>query len=175
MTTWFSGFDGTLRVGLSSKVMNTFLAHQQNRFWQGERGGVLFASSFGTQDGKVEVVEVSLPHAKDKSTRFSLKLDHERTQQEINSAFDRGLHFTGYWHTHPQHAPRLSGQDVASILPAVKIANVDLVRVLMVVVGIGRERAPVDLCAIEKISGNIERLVPLDLLGANGAFMERTQ
>lgn len=158
MTTWYSGFHDALRVTFAPEALQVFHAHQQHRFWQSERGGVLFAASVGTYDGRVVVTHASPPHANDRSSRYSLTLNPTRVQGEISAAYARGLHFVGYWHTHPQRAPRLSDQDAQSMLPIVAGSGIDLARVLIVVVGMGRDSVPLDVCAVDKLSARVERL-----------------
>lgn len=159
MPTWYCGFDDTLRVSFNSAALRVFHANQQHRVWYGERGGVLFAATVGAEDGRVEVMNASPPHSRDQSARYSLRLDPKRVQQDIDSAYAQGLHFVGYWHTHPQSVPRLSEQDISTILPVMNSAGLDLARVLMVVVGVGRNEAPIDVCAVTKASSQVERLI----------------
>ncbi len=149
-----------LRVGFSTSASQTLALHQQLHFWQNERGGVLLASSVGASDGVVEVVRVTPPHRDDRAGWYWLKLDHARVLNEIQGAFDQGLHFVGYWHTHAQVRPQLSSQDVDAMMPAIRGAGLDLQRLLMVVVG-GRRRAlALDVCAVDCATGAWERLVP---------------
>jgi len=156
----FKDATGGLRIGFSASASRTLALHQQLHFWQNERGGVLLASSVGASDGLVEVVRVTSPHRNDRSGWYWLKLDHARVLNEIRSAFDQGLHFVGYWHTHPQVRPQLSSQDVAAMMPAIRGADLDLQRLLMVVVGGRRGELALDVCAVDCASGAWERLVP---------------
>lgn len=160
MESRFADATRRLRVGFSTSASQTLALHQQLHFWQNERGGVLLASSVGASDGVVEVVRVTPPHRHDRAGWYWLKLDHARVLNEIQGAFDLGLHFVGYWHTHPQARPQLSSQDVDAIMPAIRGAGLDLQRLLMVVVG-GRRRAlALDVCAVDCATGAWERLVP---------------
>ena len=157
---FFAGFDGQLSVAFSSNAASTFAVHQQRHFWQHERGGILLASSVGAADGYVEVSEATPPHRKDRSGRSWLKLDHMRVLQEIREGFGRSLHFVGYWHTHPETHPHLSSQDVAAMVPAVRDADMDLLRILMVVVGGHHNYVRLDVCVVERSTGAITRLIP---------------
>lgn len=152
----FSGLDG-VRVTFSSIAVATFDAHQQRRFWHRERGGVLLATSVGEADGHVHIAEATAPHRDDRAGRYWLSFDHRRVLDEIHNAFTRGFHFVGYWHTHPEDYPQLSSQDVAALMPIIRSADLDLLRILMVVVG----RAPilrVDACIVDRRTGEITRL-----------------
>jgi hypothetical protein len=160
MESRFEDATGRLRVGFSTLASQTLALHQQLHFWQNERGGVLVASSVGARDGVVEVVRVTPPHRDDRAGRYWLKLDHARVLKEIQGAFKLGLHFVGYWHTHPQVRPKLSSQDVAAMMPAIQGADLDLQRLLMVVVGGRRGALALDVCAVDCATGAWDRLRP---------------
>lgn len=147
-----------LQVRLSPAAIITLTAHQQLRFWQPERGGVLLASSVGACDGVVEVVRVTPPHRDDRAGRCWLKLNHARVLREIDAAFAEGLHFVGYWHSHPELHPQLSTQDVAALLPTLQTSDLDLQRILMVVIGGRRDLLTADVCVVDRTTGAIERL-----------------
>lgn len=158
MSAYFCDVKNSLRIGFSASACNVFALHQQLHFWQFERGGVLLASSVGSTDGVVDIVEVTAPHRDDRAGPYSLKLDHARVLREINEGFERGLHFVGYWHTHPQRRPRLSPQDAIAMKPALQGSGLDLSRILMVVVGGRRGAVELDVCAVECATGTMERL-----------------
>ncbi len=54
------------------------------------------------------------PHKADKAGRTWLELDPERCKKEIQEANALGLRLIGYWHTHPQVIPQISGADISS-------------------------------------------------------------
>lgn len=156
----FAGFEGQLTVDFSTATAATFASHQQHRFWQNERGGVLLASSVGATDGYVEVMEATPPHRLDRAGWSWLELNQARVLSNIHDGFARGLHFVGYWHTHPEAHPRLSSQDVAAMMPVIRGADLDLLRVVMVVVGGNRDVVKLDVCVIERATSAITRLRP---------------
>lgn len=164
----FADSAGRLRVGFSQPALETFASHLQVRFWHSERGGVLLASSFGASDGFVEIMRVTPPHQDDRAGRHWLKINHTRVLQEINHAFEGGLHFVGYWHTHPQARPLLSSQDVVALTPALRGFGLDLQRILMVVVGGPRIAPRLDVCAVDCATGAWDRLAPDTATGSHG-------
>lgn len=168
----FSDSQNTLHVDFLPLAIETLEAHQQRRCWQNERGGVLLASSVGATDGVVVIAQATPPHRSDCAGRHWLKLDHERILREIRSAFELGLHFVGYWHTHPQVRPLLSSQDVASIVPAVQKADLDLQRLLMVVVGGRKSMLALDVCVVECTTGKCDRLT-MSIKGSVTGFANR--
>jgi hypothetical protein len=154
----FVGCDQTLFVTFSADVLSTFQVQQQLHFWQRERGGLLFARSVGRTDGRVDVVQATGPNPWDKSGRTWLKLDHRRCLNEITTRFEAGLHFVGYWHTHPEIKPKLSGQDIASAWPLMTDPGIDLARLLLVVVGGNQGSTALDVSVLDRRNGDI---VPL--------------
>ena len=154
--------DGTLTVELTAKVITLMAQHRQLRFWHRERGGLLFASSIGALDGRVALAEASPPHSRDRSGRTWLELDHQRCIEEIRDCFARGLHFVGYWHTHPERYPRLSSQDAVALRPLVNDPGIDLVRLIMIVVGNSREELVFDVAVFDRRNGSIESMFPIE-------------
>lgn len=154
--------DGTLLVELSAHVIALMTQHRQLRFWHRERGGLLFAPSIGASDGHVLLTEASPPHRHDRSGRTWLELDHRRCIEEIRHRFARGLHFVGYWHTHPERFPRLSSQDSVSLRPLMDDPGIDLVRLIMIVVGNSLEEPSFDIAVFDRRDGSIESMLPVD-------------
>lgn len=159
----YSDSRGLLEVRVSPIAIHTLRSHQQIRFWHNERGGVLLASSVGADDGVVDIVRATAPHPADRAGRCWLKLDHDRVLREINEGFAEGLHFVGYWHSHPELAPRLSQQDVAALLPTLQASDLDLQRVLMMVIGGRCGLLTADMCVVDRCTADIERLHPITL------------
>lgn len=105
---WPSG-GAELRV--SRSVAEVLMAHRQ-RAWQHERGGQLFVDA--TDPDGLLLTLATPPHPADRAGWTWLDLDPNRCRQEIAQANARRLRLVGYWHTHPQLVPRLSGTDIAS-------------------------------------------------------------
>tara|TARA_R110002073_G_scaffold50729_1_gene133980 strand:+ start:290 stop:802 length:513 start_codon:yes stop_codon:yes gene_type:complete len=128
--------DGSLQVIVEDNCLQHWDKHRQRRFWQPEVGGLLFAPSVGSVDGCVCITTITGPHSSDRGKRYSLLLDHERCLSDIELQFSRGLHFVGYWHTHPERAPALSGVDLKAFHEILKSGGVLVERFIAVVVGI---------------------------------------
>jgi hypothetical protein len=149
-------------VELTANVITLMAQHRQLRFWHRERGGLLFAPSIGASDGRVVLADASPPHSRDRSGRMWLELDHRRCIEEIRDRFARGLHFVGYWHTHPERFPRLSSQDAVALRPLVDDPGIDLVRLIMIVIGNSRENLAFDVAVFDRRNGSIESMFPME-------------
>ena len=77
-----------------------------------ERGGQLFVDP--THPGGIILSLATAPHKADKAGRTWLELNPERCMKEIQEANALGLRLIGYWHTHPQVIPQISGADISS-------------------------------------------------------------
>lgn len=123
-----------LAVSINDRVRDIFARHRQRKFWHRERGGVLFAKSVGT-NGHIEVCDATSPHELDRAGWSWLELDHQRCLEEIQDRFERGLHFVGYWHTHPEPHPIPSPRDVAALQRNLGGGGIPLQKLLAVIVG----------------------------------------
>src|SRR5690606_10229104 len=120
--------------------------------------GILFAESVGTS-GHIEVCEASRPHPGDLAGWNWLELGHRRCLDEIGSRFERGLHFVGYWHTHPERRPRPSTRDVDAMRR--NLEGMSLEKLLAVIVGTSGD--PADLC-VATISRSMRSTSTFNLL-----------
>jgi integrative and conjugative element protein (TIGR02256 family) len=77
-----------------------------------ESGGLLFAKF---ELPRIIINDLSVPHKNDYQSRYEFKPDQTRRQQIINSCFQRGLHYIGEWHTHPEKEPVPSLIDINSM------------------------------------------------------------
>ena len=97
----------------------------------------MFAPSIGSADRCVDIIKVSGPHSADRRKRTSLSLDHDQCLADIKDQFDCGLHFVGYWHTHPEALPMLSGMDEHALARNLRRGGLEIERMIAVVVGNG--------------------------------------
>lgn len=129
--------DTSSRIALTSVVMTLLDQNRQLRVWHKERGGLLFVDI--AVNDHVLVADASPPHRDDKAGRASLILDHDRCLDDINQRFPRGLRFVGYWHTHPERYPSLSGDDIYAFSRNLEKRGLGLDRMLAIVVGTSRD------------------------------------
>jgi hypothetical protein len=120
-------------------VVDLFDSHRQTRIWQRERGGLLFVD-VGIHDVAV-IADASPPHPSDRSWWTSLALDHARCLKDIEVRFNKGLRFVGYWHTHPEAHPHISGPDIAAFAQNLRSPGIELRRMLAIVVGTAKGQA----------------------------------
>ncbi|MEN4558421.1 Mov34/MPN/PAD-1 family protein [Pantoea agglomerans] len=106
--TW-PDIEGVLLV--SHSVADTFRCNRQISE-KHERGGQLFVDL--THPDGIILSLATAPHKADKAGRTWLELDPERCKKEIQEANALGLRLIGYWHTHPQVIPQISGADISS-------------------------------------------------------------
>lgn len=128
--------DDSLQVLVDDACVQHWRKFRQRRFWQPEVGGLLFAPSVGSSDGRVHITKVSGPHASDRGKRYSLFLDHKLCLSEIEIQFTKGLHFVGYWHTHPETLPALSSVDKKAFRKVLRNGGLQVERFIAVVVGL---------------------------------------
>ena len=123
-----------LRVDIGDQAWEVFDTHRQRRLWHKERGGLLFARSLG-QDGRLVISEASQPHPKDRAGRTWLQFDHARCLADIDDRFAQELHFVGYWHTHAEARPVMSGRDLEVFRANLRDGGIALDKLLSVIVG----------------------------------------
>lgn len=96
-----------------------------------EAGGFLFTTDLYSDPILVE--DISIPSPKDKRTKTRF-IPHEQTAQEtIDKMFQRGFHYIGDWHTHPQKKPKPSWTDKRTIKDIYKKSKHGLRYMLMLV------------------------------------------
>jgi integrative and conjugative element protein (TIGR02256 family) len=114
-------------------VLEHFHRHRQTRWWHKEAGGLLFAKLFSSP---IEIVVATGPRPTDQRSRWRYFPDRNAEQREIDFYHPQGLHFVGFWHTHPQSLPRPSKIDDESISEAVRLSTHQLNGFLQVIVGL---------------------------------------
>ena len=123
--------------------------YRQTRIWHRETGGLLFAPSVGPDDGTVRITNVSGPNAGDRRSRYSLKLDYRKCLKDIAKRFEEGLHFVGYWHTHPEKHPSLSGIDRRAFAKNLRDGGLEIEKMIAVVIGNGTGSDAIHICVVE--------------------------
>ncbi|MGZ8416477.1 MAG: Mov34/MPN/PAD-1 family protein [Methyloceanibacter sp.] len=97
------------------------------------------------------------PRLTDRRTRCSFRPNRPSERREIECFFDKGLHYLGDWHTHPQARPRPSGTDIESMSEMVRQSRYELEGFLMVIVG--TSELPEGLwVSLHRAGGALERL-----------------
>ncbi len=96
-------------LAVHQRVAN-FLQEQKQRWWEKERGGLLFADIYNAVGPTL--MSATPPHATDRAGPWWLELNQDRCRLEIEAANTRGERLVGYWHTHPQNIPSISHQDI---------------------------------------------------------------
>lgn len=131
MMTFPVGTSGEL-IELTDQVIVHLERHRQTRWWHCEAGGLLFASIVG----KTIKVEVATgPRPTDRRTPLSYWPDRLAEQAEIDDHFERGLHYVGDWHSHPQKFPRPSARDERTMQSRVKLSAHQLNGILFAIIG----------------------------------------
>ncbi len=159
-----------LVVSIAPPVLQLFERSRQ-RLWQRERGGVLFAESVGT-DGHLEILDATAPHAHDRAGWNWLTLDHQRCLDEISDRFVRGLHFVGYWHTHPERIPSPSARDITVLQRNLLGGGVPLQKLIAVIVGTDRTAAGLCVATVSRSNSIPSLFVRLACAGESLEFAE---
>ena len=121
-------------VEFSQSVLAHFNRNAQSSPNSPEAGGQLFAQI--TEDGNHWFVSSATgPRPNDKRSRFFFKPNRRSEQREIHAEFEKGNHYVGDWHTHPQQSPQPSARDISSMAEMVQKSTHQLLGFLMVVVG----------------------------------------
>ncbi len=123
-----------ITVEFSQSILAHFRKNTQSSPNSPEAGGQLFAQI--TEDGSHWFVSCATgPRHTDTRSRFFFKPDRRSEQLEIHAEFQKGNHYVGDWHTHPQQSPQPSARDIRSMAEMVQQSIYQLPGFLMVVVG----------------------------------------
>jgi len=102
----------SLDLLISARAASLLQANQQATN-QVERGGQLFVD---LSDPRGLVLAVATPpHRADRAGNTWLELDARRCRREVSAWHKKGLRLLGVWHTHAEHTPQLSPQDLTSL------------------------------------------------------------
>ena len=124
--------DKNFVVAISGGVIRHLMGFRQLRSKDLEAGGQLFAI-FDTN--KIIIKNATGPRPTDRRTRFSYVPDRKAEQQEILNMYERGLHYVGDWHTHPQILPSPSGTDISNMGDCVRASSHELHGFILVIIG----------------------------------------
>jgi len=106
--------------------------HQQTEEDSPEAGGQLFARF---NPNVIRIEQATGPRQSDHRSRYGYLPHRDGEQREIDQMHQRGLHFIGDWHTHPEPHPRPSTSDVRSIRQAVKQSKHHLNGFILLIAG----------------------------------------
>jgi len=120
------------RLSFDETVLVHFDRHRQTRFWQREAEGLLFSR---LALPRIDVCAITGPRRTDRRGRYFYWPDEQAEQREIDEMFDRGLHFVGCWHTHPEDSASPSHVDTRNISDCVRRSKHALNGFVMVIVG----------------------------------------
>lgn len=143
-----------LTIVLSDDVLNHFKKHQQKLKKDKESGGQLFAK-IDIKGHHWSIVKATGPNHNDFRSRLGFKANRKKEQEDIDSAFNNGLHFVGDWHTHPESHPNPSLEDRNAIFDIFKKSKHELPGFIMIIIGNNKMR---DLWISISTDKEIERL-----------------
>lgn len=109
-------------ITISTAVIKK-LTNNIQKFDNPERGGLLFADF---KLPEIYISDISLPYKNDIQKTYYFIPDQEHQQREIVKKFQKGLHFVGEWHTHPQRNPEPSILDINSMRASFLKSNHEL-------------------------------------------------
>jgi len=123
---------GGQRLIFTDSALRSMESYRQTNRRRAEAGGQLFAK---ITSNLVVVALATGPHRKDIRRRFSFIPNKKRLAEEIQTYFQKGLHFVGDWHTHPQKKPKPSWLDIRSMRSCFTQSRHELEHFLIVIVG----------------------------------------
>ncbi len=123
------------RLAFTGSVLKSFEQHRQFGLFSKEAGGQLFAKI--TPDIVIVAVATG-PHRKDLRSLFGFVPNKARLKIEILEYFNKGFHYVGDWHSHPQRNPRPSTLDLQSMKQCFSRSKHELEHFILVIVGNNR-------------------------------------
>ena len=121
-----------LTIFLSNDVVEVMMKYQQRNGEGAEAGGQLFARFV---DGVVHIVFAGEPKRNDRRWWKGFIPCRKSERREISDLYQKGLHFVGDWHTHPEKVPKYSCRDLRSIQDCFCKSKHELSGLLMIIVG----------------------------------------
>lgn len=132
VTQRYSVVPGGAAIVFSSGVLATFDQFRQRSHRDREAGGQLFARFVGAD---TIILKATGPKLLDRRSRTKFEPNRWLQQRELRRNWDRGLHFVGDWHTHPEVRPYPSSLDLQSMKEAFLRSRHELRNFVLVVVG----------------------------------------
>jgi len=127
-------------VQFDDNVLEVFQKSRQLRPWKREAGGQLFCRF---AEEKMLIEGATTPGFGDKRGRYSFWPSRKKEQREIDGQFEKGLHYIGDWHTHPENIPQPSGEDILK-MQAIYRESIHRLRWMILVI-VGKEKIPAGL------------------------------
>lgn len=132
MTLRFFVESSGMSILVTDDVLLTFAEFRQVGPKDKEAGGQLFARF---QEREAIVVEATPPSRLDKRSRFGFEPNRWLQRCEINDRYEKGLHYIGDWHTHPEPIPAPSSDDEANTIECFLKSKHALKAFVMVIIG----------------------------------------
>lgn len=92
-------------------------------------------------NGNMHIELATGPRPTDKRSRTSYIPDMKASQAEIDGQYERGLHFIGNWHTHPENKPSPSGLDIDTMKRCFETAKQEELKGFILII-VGRNEFP---------------------------------
>lgn len=132
VTQRYSVTPGGAAIVFTSEVLIIFDRFRQRSHHDKEAGGQLFAKFIGAD---TIIVKATGPKLLDRRWRTRFEPSRWLQRREVRRNRDRGLHFVGDWHTHPEVGPRPSSLDLQSMKDSFFNSRHELRNFVLVVVG----------------------------------------
>lgn len=124
--------NATWSIDFASEAVGTMLAAAQTGTTCPERFGQLFTRDLQTSRVVVSLAtEVQAKHAR--RTKVVFDLEHMASQR--SALYDKGWHFVGLWHTHPEPCPEPSHTDALLAKDHAEAAGQILAGMIFLIVG----------------------------------------
>ena len=123
---------GDERISFTAAAISHMMAYRQLTVGDTEAGGQLFAR---LSEGRIDVEVATGPNPADRRSRFYFAPSRVHERREIRKLHQRGLHYVGDWHTHPQKVPSPSDVDLHNISEIFKQSRHSYAGILMVILG----------------------------------------
>ena len=117
---------------INEKSIQVFYKHRQLQANSTEAGGLLFAT---IDFPNIEISVASQPFRKAFRSRTRFSIPVKQRKKMIDKMFNKGLHFIGEWHTHPENSPTPSSLDLKSMEQLYIQSKHQLENFLMIIVG----------------------------------------
>lgn len=119
-------------IELTKPTLDLFAANRQRTRWSRERVGQLFTTDLTANEIRIEKATVLRPT---RSSFCRVSFDPELAYAERVNLHARGLHCIGLWHSHPEHQPNPSQQDLLLAHNHAKAAAQQLNGLIFIIVG----------------------------------------